>query len=159
VRSIERGSVVMTLEFEDSRQAEKLFLLIKLGELKKQGIFDARLKELIQGDKQNKADEKQNTGILQFCKDLKNLIKLGKIEEAIEQMFDNDTLVNDEYQNDIILYNSDLMGINKNAHLGIEDLEKIKIQRNKITYAVLNLIDKIAKSASHLSGGLEARFS
>lgn len=147
VKNIRAGSVIMTLELDDTAQAEKLFLLIKLGKLKQQGIIDAKLKELT-----SQATPQPNRKLWNICDEAKSALKKGKTGEALQILDNNLTLISESYHNDLFVLYSDHTRLNKEINLAMIDDNTARIHRNKITYAVLDLVDNIKKkAASNLS--------
>ncbi|MCG8327275.1 MAG: hypothetical protein MI974_06290 [Chitinophagales bacterium] len=141
VKSVEKGSVIMTLEFDNTEQAENLFLLIKLGKLKEEGIFDARLKML--SEKLNLSNSINESKVATLCNEAKQLIKKGKAENAIDFLLENIQKIGEGFHNQLLLLSSDMNLLIEKSNLGLERADEIRIIRNKITYSLLNLIDKI----------------
>ncbi len=146
VKAIERGSVIMTLEFENSEQAENLFLLIKLGKLKKEGISDAKLKML--SEKITLTAQSNQSEVVRICEKGKKLIQKGKAEKVVDFLLENINLLGKEFQNRLLLLSSDLRILIEKSNLGLERFEEIRIIRNKITYSLLELIDEIKKNTT-----------
>ncbi len=144
VKGIEQGSVIMTLELEDALQAEKLFLLIKLGKLKNKGIIDAKLKELVSGV----GNEHQNNQLLSLCTKAISILKTGNTEDALKLLDENLLLISNDLHNELFLLYSDLSSLTSEMNLGIRDYESARITKNKITFSVLTLIDRIKKMAT-----------
>lgn len=141
VKNIQAGSVVMTLEFDNSEQAETLYLLIKMGKLKQEGVFDAKLKML--SDKIQAQQQQKESSLLKICQEAKQKIRKGKAGKAIELLIDNLQLIGKSFQNQLYLLSADLENVIEKANLGLENFKDVRIMRNKITYALLELIDKI----------------
>jgi hypothetical protein len=144
IKSVEQGSVIMTLELDDALQAEKLFLLIKLGKLKNQGVIDAKLKELIP----SVGNGHQNNQLLNLCTKAISILKTGNTEVVLKLLDENLSLISDELHNELFLLYSDLSSLTSEMNLGIRDNESARITKNKITFSVLTLIDKIKKMAA-----------
>jgi hypothetical protein len=133
----------MTLEFESSEQAELLFLMIKLGKLKQEGIVDAKLKALSErlDSKKDKKSERS-----QLCKDARQHIQNGHTRLAVDLLSEKLDLIDTIFHNEILLLSSDLSNVEQSAALSLEKIEDTRIARNKITFSLLNLIDRIGKS-------------
>ena len=144
IKGIEQGSVIMTLELDDAMQAEKLFLLIKLGKLKNQGIIDAKLKELISGV----SNENMNNQLLSLCTKAISILKTGNTENVLKLLDENLLLISSDLHNELFLLYSDFSSLTSEMNLGIRDNESARIAKNKITFSVLTLIDKIKKMAT-----------
>lgn len=143
VKGIQAGSVVMTLEFDNSEQAETLYLLIKLGKLKQEGIFDAKLKML--SDKLAAQQPQKDNELVRISQEAKQKIGKGRAEKAIELLMDNLQLIDESLQNQLYLLSSELEAVTEKAKLGLESFKDIRVMKNRITYALLELIDKIKK--------------
>ena len=143
VKSIEQGSVMMTLEFESSEQAEQLYLLIKLGRLKSEGISDARLKML--SEKTNIPSPDSASEVTEICRKAKKLIQKGKAEKVIDFLLEHLEIIGERFQNRLLLLSSDMSALIEKSNLGLERVDEIRIIRNKITYSLLELIDEIKK--------------
>lgn len=150
VKAIEQGSVIMTLEFENPEQAENLFLLIKLGKLKKEGISDAKLKML--SEKITLTAQSNQSEVVKICEKAKKLIQKGRAEKVVDFLLENINLIGKDFQNRLLLLSSDLSIVIEKSNLGLERFEEIRIIRNKITYALLDLIDEIKKKTTDNNG-------
>lgn len=144
VTTVERGSVIMTLEFDTSEQAENLYLLIKLGKLKENGISDAKLKML--SENISLRTDNTESEFLQIYQQTKTMIQEGKAEDVIQLLLQHLSLIGEEFQNPLILLSADMNALSKRASLGLDRLEDIRILRNKLTYSLLGLLDDIKES-------------
>ncbi|MFM9950567.1 MAG: peptidoglycan-binding protein [Saprospiraceae bacterium] len=77
----------------------------------------------------------------EFTLNLKRLIAKGNLENTISQL--QDSASETPLLNNVILQSSRLSNLSKEIHEGVIRLEDIQIERNKITKAVLSLIDEI----------------
>jgi len=143
VRDVKEGSTRITLEFENDDEPERLFLMIKRGELRDKKITDAKLRELIKIDNEQKNGVEQKQSNSSFFHSTKDLIKDGRIEKSLDQL-DEFLKGRDPYfYNQIIVHKADLKLNQYNNNLGIDERKAIRLIRSQITFAVLSLIDEL----------------
>jgi len=136
--NIQSGSVILTLEMDDATQAEKLFLLIRLGKLRDQGIVDARLKEL------NPSSFNHENGNLPTLKaEVKSALKKGDTRLALRMLDDKMDIIPANFHNEIISLCGQHANLSKEISMGIHDPGQATISRNRISFSVLDLLGRM----------------
>lgn len=74
---------------------------------------------------------------------IKNLIQQGELQNAISQLTEITNDYSSRYHNEVILHSASLKQIIDNERRGILSIEEIRREKNRIMYAILDLINEI----------------
>lgn len=144
ILSIEKGSVILTLELDDAPTAENLYLLIKNGYLKNLGVYNCSLVsfETVIG-KMSKRSKISNFTTLEEKKvHIKKHLSNTTIKNSLEYVKDI-LLPSSSALNSMILLKHRLDGLNSKEIQGTLSDDFILIEESKIVSSFLNEVDRL----------------
>ncbi|MEH2391153.1 MAG: CHAT domain-containing protein [Nostoc sp.] len=74
---------------------------------------------------------------------IRNLIQSGDLQNAISHITEITNAYSSRYRNEVILHTANLKELLENERKGILSIEEIRREKNRIVYALLNLINEI----------------
>ena len=87
---------------------------------------------------------------------IKNLIQQGDLQNAIIHLIEITNQYSSRFYNEVILHAANLKQLQENERKGILSTEEIRREKNRITYALLDLINEIDREIVTKEGAISS---